>query len=341
LVENSLLQKGTKNTQGLTEAGIGEVREAVYVDGKPLADFAKESFPNSNQDGILDVVVGTCMLNGKHKVDIINAYRDESGELQFEAKTLRVAVTPAQEELYLQQFSWLRRLFNWRPFRIETLQEKMDRVANAPDTEERLARIIENHKEKIETGIAKKAAREQEKKREKEQLEQRREAYEKAKDRLEESVSQWGKDSVVGVLGQQMTDTYVIKGVEVSGACGANRKAIAAADPTEQYDKISALVAKVVLYSQLCSERAANGGEPGETEKLLRAGSSVRENIEQTTQQLAKSPVFKNIVLKKYRSTACVYLYVLVKITKPSLSTLPMSAKRQALTFLVMLLFHI
>ena len=47
------------------------------------------------------------------------------------------------------------------------------------------------------------------------------------------------------------------------------------------------------------------------------------------------------VVLEKYRSTACIYLRVFIKIAKPSLSTLPMSAKRQALTFLFMLLFHI
>ena len=57
--------------------------------------------------------------------------------------------------------------------------------------------------------------------------------------------------------------------------------------------------AKVVLYTQLCSERSANGGQPGELEQALGTGSNIRENIEKTAQGLAKDPVFMNLVLKK------------------------------------------
>jgi FKBP-type peptidyl-prolyl cis-trans isomerase (trigger factor) len=57
--------------------------------------------------------------------------------------------------------------------------------------------------------------------------------------------------------------------------------------------------AKVVLYTQLCSERTANGGQPGELEQALGAGGNIRENIEKTAQTLANDQIFKNLVLKK------------------------------------------
>jgi hypothetical protein len=57
--------------------------------------------------------------------------------------------------------------------------------------------------------------------------------------------------------------------------------------------------AKVVLYTQLCSERAANDGQPGELEQALGAGGNIRENIEKTAQTLATDQVFEKLVLKK------------------------------------------
>jgi hypothetical protein len=57
--------------------------------------------------------------------------------------------------------------------------------------------------------------------------------------------------------------------------------------------------AKVILYTQLCSERDANGGQPGELEQALGAGGNIRENIEKTAQTLATDQVFEKLVLKK------------------------------------------
>jgi hypothetical protein len=59
------------------------------------------------------------------------------------------------------------------------------------------------------------------------------------------------------------------------------------------------LFAKVVLYTQLCSERAAKDGQPGELEQALATGGTIRENIESTVQQLVNDPVFENLVFKK------------------------------------------
>lgn len=72
-------------------------------------------------------------------------------------------------------------------------------------------------------------------------------------------------------------------------------------NPQDKYDKISTLLAKVVLYSQLCSERAENGGQPGELEKLLGEGNSkiIKDNIQNTAIRLAKDPVFQNLFLEK------------------------------------------
>ena len=303
MVENTLLQQGTKKVQGIREASL-QAHEAIYIDGRPLYDFMKDRYPkgfpkNAARDVFHGVIIGTGILGGKHKVDVVNAYRDEAGEMQYEAKTVRVTVTQEQEKLYMQQFSWIRRtLFNWWPFRIESLQERMDRIANDPKTDERLAGVIADHKERIETRIAKLKADALQSKQNSAEFEQHKGTYEDAKDRLEATAAQWDKDSVIGILGQQITATYVIDDVELTGACNAIRKAIASIS-LDGYEKMALPFAKVVLYTQLCSERSANGGQPGELEQALGTGSNIRENIEKTAQGLAKDPVFKNLVLKK------------------------------------------
>ena len=59
------------------------------------------------------------------------------------------------------------------------------------------------------------------------------------------------------------------------------------------------LFSRILLYTQLCSERSANGGQPGELEQALGTGSNIRENIEKTAQTLATDQVFEKLVLKK------------------------------------------
>ena len=302
MVANTMLQQGTKKAQGIKEASL-DAMEAIYIDGKPLNDFMKERYPKGNpkyaHDVFGGVIIGTSILGGKHKVDIVNTYRDDAGEMQYEARTIRIAVTPEQETLYMQQFSWVRRtLFNWWPFRIESLQERMDRIANDPQTDKRLAGVIENHKERIETRIAQLKENAQQSKQNSVQFERHKGTYNEAKDQLEATTTQWDQESVIGILGQQITATYVLDGAELSGACAAVRKAIAAT-AEDGYEKMALPFAKVVLYTQLCSERDANGGQPGELEQALGTGGNIRENIEKTAQTLATDQVFENLVLKK------------------------------------------
>ena len=302
MIANTLLQQGTKKTQGIKEASL-DAMEAIYIDGKSLKDFIKERYPKGDpkyaRDVFQGVIIGTSILGGKHKVDVVNTYRDDAGEMQYEARTIRIAVTPEQEELYMQQFSWIRRtLFNWWPFRIESLQERMDRIANDPKTDERHASVIANHKERIETRIAQLKEAALQSKQNSVEFEQHKGTYNEARDQLEATTAQWDQESVIGILGQQITATYVLDGKELTGACAAVRKAIATTSE-DGYEKMALPFAKVVLYTQLCSERAANDGQPGELEQALGTGGNIQENIEKTAQTLAKDQIFKNLVLKK------------------------------------------
>lgn len=57
----------------------------------------------------------------------------------------------------------------------------------------------------------------------------------------------------------------------------------------------------MMLYSQLCSDRAANNGEPGEIEKLLGMGDAktLAESIHNTAVKMAADPILKNLFLEK------------------------------------------
>lgn len=300
LVENSQVQKGSKNMLGIKEAGIEDSREALYIDGHPLEDFLANHFPGTLITNELRYnVLGICMLNGKHRVDVVHAYRNEAGEMQYEAKPLKAVVTPEQERLHLHQYSWIRRtLFNWGPFRIETLQEKLDRIVNDPNTEERHASVTADQKERIEAGIRRKAESERQAKLKQEKDQVRRAAFAKEAKQLYDSTAQWDKNSVIGILGQQIAGTWHTKGGPVNGVCQAIRDNIATAKLSEKYATISIPLAKMMLYSQLCSDRAANNGEPGTLEKMLGAGN-IEDTIQNTAIQLAGNPVIQDLFLEK------------------------------------------
>jgi hypothetical protein len=125
------------------------------------------------------------------------------------------------------------------------------------------------------------------------------EAYSEAVNRMEESAAQWNKDSVIGVLGQQIAGEKKADGSTATGICAMIRRKVTLGETKNWYKEMSPLFAKVVLYSQLCYDREMNDGEPGELESLLEGGNSIEENINRTAQRLADDVVFKNVVLKK------------------------------------------
>jgi hypothetical protein len=303
LVETSQFQKGSKNMLGIQEAGIQDAREALYIDGQPFADFMKDHFPNTQLTGELRcTVLGICMFNGKHRVDVVHAYRNEAGEMQYEAKPLRAAVTPEQEQLHLQQYSWFRRtFFNWGPFRIETLQEKLDRIVNDPNTEDRLAIVTAEQKARIEAGITRQAEKELQAKLEQERDAARREAFEQEAKRVVDSTAQWDKNSAIGILGQQIAGTWKTNNGPVDGVCQAIQTDLVMTTVSERYATIAMPLAKMMLYSQLCSDRAANNGEPGEIEKILGMGDAktIAESIHNTAAKMAADPILKNLFQDK------------------------------------------
>jgi hypothetical protein len=247
-------------------------------------------------------VLGICMFNGKHRVDVVHAYRDEAGEMQYEAKPLRGAVTPEQERLHLQQYSWFRRtFFNWGPFRIETLQEKLDRIVNDPNAEDRLAIVTAEQKARIEAGITRKAEKEIQAKLEQERDAARRDAFEKEAKQLDDSTAKWDKNSMIGILGQQIAGTWRTNNGPVDGVCQAIRTDLAVTTASKRYATIAMPLAKMMLYSQLCSDRAANNGEPGEIEKLLGMGDAktIAESIHNTAVKMAEDPILENLFQDK------------------------------------------
>ena len=300
---NSLLPAGNRKVSGLKEAGL-EPSAAIYIDGKPIDTYIQDRFPKDKRlDIVRAKVIGTCLLNGNHRVDIVHTYRNENGEMQYEPKTVRAHVTPEQEKLYMQQFTWIRRtLFNWGPFRIEPLREKLDRIANDPNTQARHASIVKHHKATIETRIAEKAKAAAAEKKQPNKLAATRAAIKKETELLVESAKHWDKDSAIGILGQQITGVFDVKGQKATGAYNAIRYEIVNNNVKDRYDKLSTLFAKTMLYFQLCSDRKENDGQPGEVEKHLGTGDAIQENIENTAQLLAQAPVFKNFFLEKLGS---------------------------------------
>ena len=109
------------------------------------------------------------------------------------------------------------------------------------------------------------------------------------------------KNSVIGILGQQIAGTWKTNNGPVDGVCRAIHTDLAMTSPSKRYATIAIPLAKMVLYSQLCSDRAANNGEPGEIEKRLGMGDAktIAESIHNTAVKMAEDPILKNLFQDK------------------------------------------
>ena len=304
VLEEPLFLSENKNMQGLKEAQMTHSMDSVYIDGMPYRDFLKAHLPNEKPyDSVNSKVLSTILLNDRHNVDIVHAYRDESGTMQYEAKALKAELTPQQQEMkrkaqeeYLKQFSWVRRvLFNWGPFRILPKPEKLNSSAVA----NRHAKICKNMKGRVETRLAE-LEEEARKKRAEDAEKEAKTKEENAKfkqesKRLEESVLKWEEGSVLHTLGQQLKGSYNLIGHHIQQA-GKDRK----------YENVFELLAKQVLYFELWEERVSSkDGEMGKIEKGLMGDGqpeTIKKNIDEAVAKIAQDEVLKDVFFSKVAS---------------------------------------
>ena len=301
LIEERLIQLKDKSFEGYKEAGIVSSQQTLYVDGMPYVDFVKKHFPKLDaNDALNGKLLGTILLNEQHQVDIVHAYRNDEGVMQYEAKTLKASLTPEQQaqkqqeqDAYVKQFSWFRRtFFNWGPFRI--LPPPVD--PNSPEAEARRASICNHQKDILETRIEQRQeeAREQARKDalKEQQKEARTRAIDQEKQRFDQSVELWDKDSVIGILGQQVKGSYDTIG-----------HALAKYQKNEQYGQVADVLAKQVLYSQLMLERAlSKDGQPGPIEAALKGDGTqetIEKNIAGSVKTIAEDKLLKDLFLRK------------------------------------------
>ena len=116
-------------------------------------------------------------------------------------------------------------------------------LAHDPDIKTRHAMICNNLKSKVDPAVAKQREKDIREKREQEHREKVRALKDEETKRLDESVDQWDKESVIGMLGQQVKDSYK----QIMDALTTKYE--------KRYTTASVPLAKQVLYTQLCMER--------------------------------------------------------------------------------------
>jgi hypothetical protein len=295
VIASSVLARSNKNMQGMKEADLIHDMDAVYVDGKPFTEFLKEKFPDKDPvDELNHNILANLMLNPRHRVDVVHSYRDENGVMQYEAKTLKAAITPEQEKLYLKQFNWIHRtFFNRGRFWIEPLKDQLDRIVtdpNDPEVKERYEKICAHMKERVETGIAKKEEAARLSKEKDAEQARWRETYktetERMRNAVDHSAEEYGANSVIGILGQQVKQSYddIIKKVS---------------NPVK-YETVAEVFAKQVLFTLLCTERVSKDGEIGPREQALMGETeeATQKKIETVVKDMAKDPVLKESLFK-------------------------------------------
>ena len=306
----ALLQSESKNKQGYKEADMKQFRDSVYIDGMPYVDFLKKHLPNERPCDATDAkVILTSLINGRHKVDMVNAYRDNNGVMQYEAKNLSVTFTEKQlkikqgidarkqmdddlqrqeEAAYLKRFTWFRRtFFNWGPFRILPKKQKPVEIPEKTRHEN----ICKDMKKKMEPRIIEVQKRELANRLDRERLDKLVAQYTAETNRLDNSADEWDKESVMGILGKQVKGSYNIIGAQVKSAA-----------ENQKYTKVKDRLAKQVLYTQLTIERSQNGGQMGPIEQILRGDGSkatIEKNLKEQVQNIAETRALEEVFRKK------------------------------------------
>lgn len=306
----ALLHSDSKNKQGYKEADWTNFRDSVYIDGMPYVDFLKKHLPNERPCDATDAkVIITSLINGRHKVDMVNAYRDNNGVMQYEAKNLSVTFTDKQQKMkqgidarkqmdddlkrqeeaaYLKQFSWFRRtFFNWGPFRILPKEQKPVEIPE----ETRHSNICKDMKKKMEPHIIEVQKRARAMQLERERLDRLTAQVMEEINRLDKSVDEWDKESVIGILGNQVKGSYNFIGGQLKSA-----------SEEKKYGKVAELLAKQVLYTQLTIERNENNGMMGPIEKNLMGDGSketIEKNLKEQVKNIAENKTLEAVFRKK------------------------------------------
>ena len=300
LGDNALISTN-KKMQGLAQADMKDYTDALYIDGMTYEAFLQKNFPGKSMGDPLDSnLITTILLSGSHRVDVVHAYPDADGRMQYEAKAMRATFTPEQQEMirqqeqreYMKQFSWIRRtLFNWGPFRIPPMPQKPEMPADT-QMNARHADICKNLKGRLESRLAEKKEKERQNELKNKKEAAAREKIKQAKAKLDDSVEKWEKGSVLEILGRQVKGSYdTIRG---------NLFAMAEA---KRYDAVVEPLAKQMLYMKLWLEHSASkDGQIGPIENRLRGDGdpkTIENNLAQAVKEIMLDPLLKEVFTSK------------------------------------------
>jgi hypothetical protein len=171
------------------EIGITDPFQLIYIDGRPAAEVFAERTANMNPEERareMRVAATGAMLSGSSRLEVASVAHDANGELQVKATPVRPDVRAVQPTAKEEGHGWLRRAFNWGPFKIPTRQDKLDTLER--DDPQR------NRRQSAITGQVKDKALNEELR----QMEIQREATRQTRERVhrlaQETIQQYGAD---------------------------------------------------------------------------------------------------------------------------------------------------
>lgn len=297
VIASSILPRTNKNMQGMLEGEFTDYFDSVYVDGKPFLTFIKEKFPKQRgTDDFLNFrTLSNLMLNPRHRVDVVHSYRDEQGVMQYEARTLRPSVTPEQEELYMKQFTWLRRALSERGwFRIKPLKEQIAQVKTDPDDPEVqacYASICADMKKEVEARIeAINQRKEQERQKELANVH----TYDKEKDFMTRMVSM----TVANYRRPELQPgAMLVMSNMVEKSC---EELMDKLKESPTFESVAEILAKQVLFGQLTTARTTTQHKIGALENALigDTDAATKAKIDIAVKIMAQDPALKENFFK-------------------------------------------
>lgn len=146
IVTGNLHTYDTAERTFMRDIGV-KPEDLIFIDGKSITELIQEKYPGNSDYDLHNCILATALASGKSRVEFVSLQPQEDGGCEYVTKTIHADYRKTDPP---KSHSWLRRLFNWGPFKMR--QDRQDSLlANDPDKEERHRGMCAKAKNTIET----------------------------------------------------------------------------------------------------------------------------------------------------------------------------------------------
>lgn len=297
---------------GKNEANLSQ-NEFIFVDGVPFYQYLKTNY-GADKVSLNDEILTQLMLGGEHRVELAFCTPDANNEFHVTCKPLIALLQPdevkKQREAERENHNWLRKLFDWGPFKIHPTKEEINEEVSMlfdhqnkilttyrddAGKEQRHSAISSSIKNLV---ITRKQTLEEDRKREQAASNartQRNKTFAASLEQYKQKVEALSEDELLYAVGAPVKDGYNQMGRRLQ-----NNQSLGQSQEDffkERLDGCGKIAARMVLLTKLIEERKEFPNGDGPIEQSLKNGNGqLEERIEAAANSIAADTKFRDLL---------------------------------------------